>query len=401
MSVIYKGGQVYRLLLIIYGVFLVSLLFKSHDTILNQYVSSMIDCLLICSILALSVAKDNKFGIGTVFLVLLLGFYIILVPIIQTYIYVLVLYVLIVGYASLFLKYKLTMIDFIQFINLTYFVYFFLSFIVWVGLVPNIFYDMSFFQVPEFYVDFGFISYYIMPGFDGSPAGLDVLSVIAVLVNFFYSSSKFKCLFIVLGLAGIILTFRLTPLVSLGVVVILYPFYNHKALSTFLVLFTMSLFILMLYILLNYHSFEFNNQTIHVWDFGYVVTHARSMIWEQQLKILLNEYDFFDYIFGRFSIQLFEVPHYQLWGQLRDDGLYGNPHNTYLLLFFRSPLLFIIFFVLFVIFNYINFERKKFTIIFFIFLVGFTNSSIIGLGNPIFIIVLTYLLTQKKVICEN
>jgi hypothetical protein len=240
-----------------------------------------------------------------------------------------------------------------------------------------------------------------MPGFDGSPAGLDVFSAIIVLANFFYNSSKFKYLFIVLGLAGIVLTFRLTPLVSLGVVMMLYPFYNHKILSTFLVLFIMSLFILMLYIILNYHSFEFNNQTIYIWDLGYVVTHARSMIWEQQLKILLSEYDFFDYIFGRFSIQLFEVPHYQLWGQLRDDGLYGNPHNTYLLLFFRSPLLFIIFFVLFVIFNYINFERKKFTIIFFIFLAGFTNSSIIGLGNPIFIMVLTYLLTQKKVMREN
>lgn len=401
MSVIYKGGQVYRLLLIIYGVFLVSLLFKSHDTILNQYISSIIDCLLIFSILALSISNANKLGVGSVFLVLLLGFYIILVPIIQTYIYALVLYILIVGYTSLFLKYKLIMSDFIQFINLTYFVYFFLSFIVWVGLVPNIFYDMSLFQVPEFYIDFGVISYYIMPGFDGSPAGLDAFSVIVVLANFFYNSSKFKYLFIVLGLTGIILTFRLTPLVSLGVVMMLYPFYNHKILSTFLVLFIMSLFILMLYILLNYHSFELNNQTIHIWDLGYVATHARSMIWEQQLKILLNEYNFFDYIFGRFSIPLFEVPHYQLWGQLRDDGLYGNPHNNYLLLFFRSPLLFIIFFVLFVVFNHINFERKKFTIIFFIFLAGFTNASIISLGNPIFIIVLTYLLTQKKVMREN
>lgn len=394
MAFLKKENSGISILYTIFLIFLLSLLFKNNDSAINQIAVSLLSIFL----LSFYFLVRNRLSFNNLFLILatILSFYFILAPIIKTYGYGILLYILIVSYYYFFSKTKITLDIFLKFVNVSYVIYLFFSFLVWIGFVPNIFYDSAFFHVPEFYVDFGFISYYIMPGFDGSPAGMDVYSATVVFFNLLYNQSRSKYFFILLGIAGILLTFRLTPFVAIIFTFILYPLFRYRIFAIFTIISMLVVFILVLYMLMINFTFSFDGTRFDIWTLGYVATHARTMIWEQQLNILFDNYTLMDYIFGNFSITNFEVPHYQLWGQIRGDEYHANPHNTYLLLFFRMPLLFIIFLGTFLFLIYKKYNQKSFAIIFLIFLAGFTNSSIISLGNPIFIIIITYLLSQKR-----
>ena len=128
---------------------------------------------------------------------------------------------------------------------------------------------------------------------------------------------------------------------------------------------------------------------------AYTLTHARSMIWEQQLEHVVQNFTWIDYIFGHFSVAEFSVPTLQLDGT-DAGGFESNPHNNYLLLFYRSPLLFFVFYFIFIICQHRNFSKENFSILFFIFLAGFMNSSLISLGNPIFLMVIAYILVERN-----
>jgi len=118
------------------------------------------------------------------------------------------------------------------------------------------------------------------------------------------------------------------------------------------------------------------------------------MIWVQQLEIMVNNYTFLDYIFGRFSAAEFSVPTYQLEGA-ETGGESLNPHNNYLLLLFRSPFLLVLFAVIFLVAQYKSYSKYSFPVILLIFLAALTNSSLIGLGNPTYILLLIYVLLEK------
>jgi len=396
MKTINESRNITRLLFLIYCIYFFSLIFKNSTSVINEYISSITSFLLISFVLISSFNRYSKISSGALFLAILLLFYLLLLPFVQTYLYSMLVFLLVTAYIFLFNIYQIRIKDFIKFINITYVLYFIISFLVWIGYIPNIFYDITYFQVEEFWVNFGFITYYIMPGFDGSAAGLDIMSGLIILFNHFYNKSSAKYVYIMFGLLGILLTYRSTPMVSFVLVILLYPIYKNRIYAVSIFFVTFGIFLLILYGLSINYTFYFDGQLISLKSIGYVATHARTMIWEQQVDILLKEYNLFDYIFGKYSVEFFGVPHYQFSGDRRGYEFHGNPHNVYLLLFFRSPILFIIFLFIFIIANYINFERKKFAIILIIFLGGFTNSSLVSLGNPIFIIIITYLLSRRK-----
>jgi len=53
-------------------------------------------------------------------------------------------------------------------------------------------------------------------------------------------------------------------------------------------------------------------------------------------------------------------------------------------------------FIIFIYTVFSNYNQKRFTVIFILFLASFTNSSIISLANPIFLIILIYFLIYKE-----
>lgn len=377
-------------LYLFYFSYIFSLFFQNNQSALFEYMASIIGL----SFFLIFFFKFNfKISPNLFILILICFFYLLFLPIYFSYAYVLLTYIKVIILLIFFRSKSLHIKYYLYFINYVYLFYFSLSLIVFFNLIPNKFYDPSIFQTPEFFVDLGFISYYVLPSIQGGPASFSTFSAIVFFLNLFFHKKNYYIIFI--AFCGLLLTFRLTPLLSIFIGIILYPFFKYKSFSLFILLFIFSFFILILFGLMIDYSFLYKNSYYDLWSLGYVATHARTMIWEQQLFILFNNYTFFDYIFGNFSISLFEVPHFQLWGEIRQDGLHGNPHNTFLLLFFRNPLLFIIFFIYFFISVIKNHQQKRFFVIFIIFMSCFTDSSIISLGNPIFILTLTYLITYN------
>lgn len=383
-----------------YIIYIGSLFLQKKESAISEYFSTFIGLSIFLG--CFFYVKKYKLSANLLVFIVLLFFYTLLLPFVSSYLYVLLVYIKILVFIAFFQTRHIAIKDFIKFINRIYILYFILSVIVFFNFIPNVFYDPSFFLVPEFFVDFGFVSYYIMPSIQGGPASFSVFSMSVLIINYLFNQRW--SMIIWLSLLGVILTFRLTPMVATGFGILLFPLFKSKNISLLILIFGFVFFILILYGLLIDFSFSLFGMTFNLWSLGYVATHARTMIWEQQLRILLNEYSMFDYIFGRFSISLFEVPHYQLWGDIRPDGLHGNPHNTFLLLFFRGPILFILFFCYFLVAVARNHNQKSFLIIFTIFMACFTDATIVSLGNPIFIIIITYFLNsdyEKKSSCSS
>lgn len=375
----------------VYLLYLISLFFNNKNSVLNEYLSTSLFFIIISSTFFFNSKYSLHFYI--ILLLSILWVYLIFYPFIGIYPYIILVYFKILVCTIFFHKHKIKLSQFLSFLNLVYLISFFMSLFVYLNLIPNIFYDPLFFKNPEFKIDFGFSSYYIMPSIQGSPASFSVFSALVFFFNFFYGKKNYLIIFITL--LGILLTLRLTPVFASICGIIFYPLFRHKSFSILILVSVFFVFLLLLYGLLIDYSFIYQGVDYDLWSVSYVATHARTMIWVQQLKILIDNYSIIDYFFGNFSIGLFEVPHYQIWGEIRQDGLHGNPHNTFLLLFFRSPFLFVIFFIYFFLAVAKKHKQKSFFIIFIIFMACLTDSSIVSLGDPIFILILTYLLNYN------
>ena len=128
----------------------------------------------------------------------------------------------------------------------------------------------------------------------------------------------------------------------------------------------------------------------------YNATHARFVIWGQQIEIMLDNYSFLNYLTGGFNNDLFSVGLYQVDGQELTTSTY-NPHSSLLLLFFRNPLLFALTYFAYSFLIIKNYERKKAAIAIFLFLSLTMNSSLLVTGNPVFTLIMILLTFPEKI----
>jgi hypothetical protein len=178
---------------------------------------------------------------------------------------------------------------------------------------------------------------------------------------------------------------------------LLFPLIRRPWQSVLFLFAGMSVFLIFIVLLFKNPKFL----GVDFFTLAYLATHARSMIWVQQLDILINEYSFFDFLFGSFSTEKFSVNALQITGgEIEQDGI-GNPHNNYLLLFYQMPIPFIIAYLTFVSKMYAHFDRNWFIVIFLISIACFTNSTIISLHNPIYIMIVCFYLTKKNTALEK
>lgn len=295
----------------------------------------------------------------------------------------------------LFLKYyRIDKNKFIKFINNTYFIFILISILIFL-FYPSLLYVIK--EKDNNIIDLYFLQYTMLHSLEGSAASLDTYSAIILFINLkLNKSKKKKRFFIILSVIILLWTFRLTPTVS-----IILAFFAYKKIKTgkkaFLFLISITLFFILLIVV--------NHKNPTVYDIPisiilYELTHARSMIWDQQLVYMFENYDFLDYVFGDFSSENFRVQSYQIDGRIKDD-LIDNPHNNHLLLFFRNPLLYILVFYHFLINIYKKFDRQWFPIIVLIFIGGFTNSQLLSLQNPIYFLILIYFFINNNTIHEK
>jgi len=229
----------------------------------------------------------------------------------------------------------------------------------------------------------------VLLGVDGSTASIDSFSALIFLLNLLFSVNRRKNMMLGISLIAVVLTLRLTPMVAMTMSLLAYVVIKNRITWLSVVVLMHSVFIVILYMSwIIMHDIE----SIQNQDYVYLynATHARFVIWGQQINIMLENYSFSSYVLGGFNNELFDVSLYQVSGEELTRSTY-NPHSSLLLLLFRNPFLFFLtyFTYLFLIIKY--FERRKAAISIFIFFSLTMNSSLLATGNPIFTIVMILL----------
>ncbi len=373
-----------------YVIFFISTMFSNDNSAIFLYISNILIICLFCLFIFFRAGRiflpKNIFYLGIIFCIL--GF-VVIQPISKSHIYSILIFFKIMLVCLFFYQVKIEEKSFINFINFTYLFYLLISVLFWLGLIPNPNFN-AFLIKDEFLVSVGSWSYYVLPGVEGSPANIDSYSAVVLLINLFIRvSQKSRKFFVICSVVGILLSLRLTAILGIMLLLLLWPLLKYRL---WFLLFNVTAFISFLLLLYALHFdliFIMFNMPIDISALAYIATHARSIIWEQQIVILLYEYQWYDYMFGSFNVDMFNVPTFQFTGAETGKSQ-SNPHNTYLLLFFRSPLLTLGLMWLLFINMYKRVDRKYYMPISFILLACYTNSAIISLENPIFIYLLVY-----------
>ena len=287
------------------------------------------------------------------------------------------------------IHFRIREVELIRFINSTYLFYVFISILFYLFL-PGVIYSLK--EGQNNLMNIGGLTIRMLQSIEGSASSLDTYSSVVLVLNLSFSKLLKNWKFYVL-LSGIVLlwTFRLTPMFGLLVAFVGSVFVRSgKTSFLFLTIMVFSPFLLSLYFYQT--NIVYKSLPIQVVLNG--LTHNRSMIWNQQLQILLNNYNIMDYIYGNFSSELFSVQAYQMDGSLRRGYFIDNPHNTYLYLFFRGPLLFVM--VLLMVLRRLRVEHDSrwWPVILVIFVGALTNGQLLTLQNPIPLIILIFYLVK-------
>ena len=284
-------------------------------------------------------------------------------------------------------NHPMTIKDFLSFINKTYAFYIIVSILIYI-FIPDIFYELKE-KNNNINELFGY-QYKMLQSVEGSAATLDIYSLVVLFLNFHFNNSKQKKYIMSLCIIILVWTFRLTPVLALIAGIIAFLLVQGKNLA---MLFLSSLSMVFIATLLLIQSNPII-MGVPLNSILYIATHARSMIWEQQIAIF-NDYSVLDLILGNYSSEKFSVASYQLDGSEKPDFI-DNPHNNYLLLLFRSPLLFVTYLLFLFKVLISNFDRRWFSVLTVILIGCLTNSQLISLSNPIYILTILYFITKSE-----
>lgn len=376
-----------------YASFFIGALLHSNQSAVSEYISSVAG-MVVMSLALLLKAKRNRMSIWSYAVFVLVVSFAFASLLATGIAYTTLLIIKVAIFIYFFSAYAISQESITKFINYTYLCYLAISVFVWLGLVPNIFYVYPFLH--DYHVDMGLFSYYIMLGIEGSPANIDAYSATVLLMNMTMNSSRDRRVFIALALFGVLASFRMTPIMSLMIVAILYPLYSRgRVLGTITLASVVGGFSLLL--LGIYHSVQIPiaSDEVDIGLIAYAATHARSMIWSQQLELFLSNYHLFDYLFGHYVASEFSVPLFQMDGSEAGSDEF-NPHNNFLLLLYRSPIWFLVSMIMFFIAHHKSYSKYTFPIVLNIFLAALTNSSLISLGNPVYLVILAWIVVGNK-----
>lgn len=258
----------------------------------------------------------------------------------------------------------------VDFVNYTFLFFLIISILVYFEIIHinrefNIF-DVSFFgdNIKTFI------------GIGGSTSQIDSYGGFVFLFNLLINRRKYKFIWASLGFASMLLTFRMTPLIALLAVGLYYilTFKSPKLrkITFLLVSFLSSIsFIIPYYI--NKSNFNFTE-----------MTHARDIIWNLYIDII-KDFRINEFLFG-----IRDIPEtYVSWSALPNK----NPHSSFLTYLLYYGVVIFIIYMFFIIKKFLNIRNYKYQIILiFIFIVCITNGSILSLDNPIYIIIIYYMM---------
>lgn len=260
----------------------------------------------------------------------------------------------------------------INYINYTYLAYVIISIFIYTGTIAL----NRQFNIFEINVLGENIKTFV--GVGGSTSEIDSYSGLVFLYNFLFNKKKHRVLWCVLSFISMVGAFRMTPIVSI-IVVLVYNIITINNIKIKKIIFiTVSLVAMISFIMPSY----LNN--VNFAD----ITHARDTVWNMYINIIKGS-DVKKIWFGIRTIPETYLP----WSSVANY----NPHSTYLLwLLYYGLIIYIIYYLYIIKKFYISQNSKYLSIILFIFITNITNGTIMSDNNPIYLIIIYYMLSCIK-----
>lgn len=200
----------------IFALYFFTSFFPNSNSAFLLYFSNLIIVLLIFLFLILK-QKEIVFTSNVVLIFLLLAVLssVMIFPLVNVHIYTILFYFKFIALFFFVINTKLTESDFLTAVNKWYVLYAIVSILFWFNIIPNP--NASDFLVKEeFRVNLFGISYYVMPGIEGSPANIDSYSGLVLLLNIFIlRNQQLRYWTIGLAIVCIVASLRMTPIVAL------------------------------------------------------------------------------------------------------------------------------------------------------------------------------------------
>lgn len=286
----------------------------------------------------------------------------------------------------LFSEYRISLGAFTRCLNLSYVLFFSLSLLDWLGMLPLVPHDSK----NSFYISIAGRTIETLYGLGGSTADIDSYSGLVLMWNLFVNrGGRYRLVMIALSGLAMLMTFRLTPVVAFLAACLTYLFVWNRLLAMLALILPAMGFVAVLVILQVNPVAQVPLTDTDWYSLLWKATHARSSIWVGQIDYYLTQFRFADFFFGPLDERM-TVPFIDGEGRFHKDSY--NPHNTYLALLFRSTAVFVVLYTLFLWGALRRVRRNTFPVIFFISIVSYTNAGIIGLQNPAYLLVTMYLL---------
>lgn len=248
--------------------------------------------------------------------------------------------------------------------------------------------------VNAFRIDLNGFEFYTLFGVEGSTAFIDSYSGLVFIINILLNNDRrAKKFYGGMSLFALLWTTRMTPLVA---TVVSFAYYYFLPIGLF-------------YVLISFVVVQFGlaiwlqSQPDPIKFFFATITHNRSLIWTQHVEIFLESLNLKEFFLTTYSDERYNI---KVYGHERSTF---NPHNSYFLLLYNSVIGFLFLCYLFLKKAfYVSNDRFK-TIIFFILVAAITNSKVIGLGNPVYLILIAFIfnysenmvMTNKKVVLKH
>lgn len=364
----------------------------SADGNVAFYAGSLSFLLIALLVLIYRVGSRGAINLRYLFLCCLLALPLILVPVEKHNIYMRIFTLELLLLLYLFSEFKLSVAAFSRCINTAYLVYLGLSVINWLGLVTLVPHGSE----NSFMIKLGGMTIETLFGVGGSTADIDSYSGLILIWNFFVNKNgRFRHAMIAISAFAMLMTFRFTPIVALLSAFLIYLFIFNRFLALLAVLVPALGFagVLLLLYVEPTTLVPFIKPSMDWYTLLWKATHARSSIWVGQVHFYLTEFNWADFIYGPLDERM-TVDFIDGDGRVHKDSF--NPHNTYLAMLFRSTLLFALFYMLFLWAVARRSRKSTFPVIFFISIVAYTNSSIFGVQNPAYLLVLLYVLVGLR-----
>lgn len=286
----------------------------------------------------------------------------------------------------LFSEYRVSLGAFTRCLNLSYVLFFALSLLDWLGILPLVPHDNK----NSFYISIAGRTIETLYGLGGSTADIDSYSGLVLMWNLFVNrGGRYRLVMLALSGLAMLLTFRFTPIVGLLAACLTYLFVWNRLLAMLALILPAMGFVAVLVILLVNPFAQVPLTNTDWYSLLWKVTNARSSIWLGQIDYYLSQFRFADFFFGPLDERM-TVPFIDGEGRFHKNSY--NPHNTYLALLFRSTTAFVVLYTLFLWGVFRRVRRNTFPVIIFMSIVAYTNVAIISLQNPAYLLVTMYLL---------